>query len=216
MFSVTLFVWVLGLVHDLDRDKGFNEWAYLTKWGVVLDWITFLCLFIVSLAFCLNLFNARNADGEVSQGFRWFVAGTEGIQFLTVAADICIVIMYWTCLYDGKKQKTLDLFLNIYNHGVGPLLIFVEFLFNRVPVRKRYLIVLAVFTVVYLGINLLASKINEPVYKIMSWDSWKTFWYALGAVALAFFGGAVQFLLRWKKVQSPVHVKNSRRSFCAE
>ena len=206
-FAAALTIWILGLCWNLPDS---NEWAYLTKWGVIVDWVTFLCLFLISDIIYFKRFKTAT-DGEVPQGLRWFVATTECLQFLSVSVNVCIVLMYWICLFDGIKGA-YDFFLDLCNHAILPFFIFVEFAFNRVPVRKRYLIALAILCAVYLGLNYLATKLNKPVYKIMKWDKWTTALYAAGAVALAFVGGGVQFLVRWNKIQKPIRETNKQLS----
>lgn len=108
-------------------------------------------------------------------------------------------------------MNNYDILLTVFFHAVCPALVIIEFLFNRVPVRKRHLFYMAIFAVVYIfGVNLPVSLASYPVYSIMTWKSWWTAVYCAGAVILAFMGSGFQFFMRWHRIQRAAHSQSRR------
>ena len=110
---------------------------------------------------------------EESPKLPWFY------QFVWIhynlALNICTLtfVMYWAVLHNYKKSyDPKSLFFTIDRHGVSFILLFIDFLLSRVPIRLLHFIYAEILALLYLAFNIAYWLIRKDIiYKHLDYSN---------------------------------------------
>ena len=131
-------------------------------------------------------------------------AATKSDKFMyflfSISYTMCfmVVIIYWILLFDPKEYKEkshFEFFMTVDRHGIIFVLIFIQYLLNKIPVRilhAIYVVIIAFLFFVHTYFYYLAT--DKLVYTIFDWNEapGKAIGYAFG-MSLACF--ILQFII---------------------
>ena len=97
--------------------------------------------------------------------------------------------MYWVAIYpkENHENDTLwDFIDNFICHVLMFLMVWIDNIFNAIKPYKRHLIIILIFSLVYITENILISLLYKPVYIIMTFKDVDSYIFMIGAILLGF------------------------------
>lgn len=199
-----------------------KEYFFLTNWGHTITAAYFIMVSIYYFKY--NSSPKQETEGSLLGRIIPFVAQT------IFAMEVLILFLFWTILakdiIPGHLQKPyprniLSTTLSILLHGVTPLCIILDIVFNMISFQlKKGFVVLFVFCTVYGITNYIGTQVLErPVYKPMTWESFVSVLFMIGMFGFACLNLWLGHLLQqWKArrtVKSTVLTdENASISYC--
>ncbi|KAI5644971.1 hypothetical protein NE865_02945 [Phthorimaea operculella] len=166
VLALTIMTWALL--------EGFNWYwlVFLTNWGLMLVTAMFLSGIVVS---AMALAKKIPDDGELP----WYVSVYWLLHNVAIGLSFLITLLYWLLLYSpdtidfiGTRLFVLDLM----THGVNSVLVLVELLASRTPMRLLHMwqplgvgIWYGVFTGIYFCAGGTDALGNPFIYAVLDW-----------------------------------------------
>ena len=154
--AVTLIVQRIYYSNFTSAATVFKDYLYVTRWGTILTVITLSCA----------LFIPFRVDGQSpSKNGPW---KTYLILFqCTFCLEFLITAYYWAQLYEPGDS----IVSNLLSHALPMVSLTIEYCLTATPFFMRHSVFTLFFGVVYAITNLITSKVDEPPYPGLGWNS---------------------------------------------
>jgi len=134
----------------------FKDYLYVTRWGTIMTAITLICALFIPLR-TSGQFQAGNKTWKV---YLILFQSTMSLEFVITA-------YYWLQLYKPGDS----IVSNILSHALPLASLTIEYFLLATPFMMRHSIFTLFFGVIYALTNLITSKVGEPPYPALAWNS---------------------------------------------
>mmetsp|Transcript_21020 Transcript_21020/g.62169 ORF Transcript_21020/g.62169 Transcript_21020/m.62169 type:complete len:271 (-) Transcript_21020:258-1070(-) len=168
-----LLAWLAISIWSLASWADYAPMGYwftkLTHWGLALE-----LAYFAFAAFTTGIIVLGKDETQKSRRRPWFVVVTQVLQDIILPISFMIFLMYWTLVFSGTIFP-----VSIATHGINFLLVVVDQLINRQPLRLLSIIFPAMFSLVYLVFTLIyyaAGGTFEDgespyIYEALNWEN---------------------------------------------
>jgi len=199
LINTITFIWTLNIVGTEIIPTHFSLLQFLTIWG-------FLICYLYSILVVLWQDAPDNSH-------RWkftYILGEVGFALQLMICPFFFIVLFPT-MVTVLKIGFWEILHNILIHGIVPLLVWLETLFNGMTFPRNHRVVLNWVIVTYLINNLIWTIFNKrPVYPPVDWISAQSYILKVFAT-LAVIGGFILGgkIYSWKK-DKYLHHTNSQ------
>ncbi|PVD19884.1 hypothetical protein C0Q70_20377 [Pomacea canaliculata] len=161
--------------------------GFLSVYGVkIFIWLTYWSFFTLTARFIVTAVNAwryivftrRSPDMPVLYKIQWL------LQNMSNCSAVIVAGLYWIVLYSGQP----DTFISINSHALNSVLVIVDVMVSRAPVRVQHLVytflfmlVFTIFTVVYWAAGGTNHKGQHYIYSTLDYTHKP--WLAVAMIA---------------------------------
>eukprot|EP01016_Furgasonia_blochmanni_P049634 TRINITY_DN7555_c0_g1_i2.p1 TRINITY_DN7555_c0_g1~~TRINITY_DN7555_c0_g1_i2.p1 ORF type:complete len:296 (+),score=31.33 TRINITY_DN7555_c0_g1_i2:156-1043(+) len=189
IFHIFLYIW------NIDVSKTwYRPFFFLTCWGYMICGI----FFILAVLEYLYAKKMKESYKDVSRS-----AGLDTLSRITIVVfQICwslqltIIILFWLIVFPTQKRNP-DYRMSpftLVTHGGVFLLIYIDFVFNKIRFYIRHMVFILIFVLCY-GLNnyIITTSTGIPIYGALTWRSLKSYLFIVGAIVITF----AHFIFGW-------------------
>eukprot|EP01016_Furgasonia_blochmanni_P007120 TRINITY_DN12851_c0_g1_i1.p1 TRINITY_DN12851_c0_g1~~TRINITY_DN12851_c0_g1_i1.p1 ORF type:complete len:257 (-),score=29.12 TRINITY_DN12851_c0_g1_i1:339-1109(-) len=182
-FHIFLFCWNIQIL-----DRFYKPIYFLTDWGYIACGI----FFILSVGEYLFASQLHKKTGDVSASKPLEYLSRIAIIFFQVgfSVQLTIILLFWAVVYPAEKSNphfTLSVF-TMCTHGVVFVLIYIEFMWNKIRFYVRHTLFLVIFMGSYAFANFIVTKsTGEPIYGALTWKDVDSVVFTAAALLIALF-----------------------------
>jgi len=147
--------------------------VYLTNWTLILYTIYYVVLTIFSAYYYFK--TRKSEESETNQVFKSSIPRTITCFLFDLCfnATLLVTVMYWAFLYKDEDQEgrtAANEFKSINGHLVNFLLLLVDFMFHRIPVRILHALYPVTYGCIYIMFTAIYfAETKSNVYSILNW-----------------------------------------------
>ena len=111
---------------------------------------------------------------------RWFHKVVWILFEVSFGGAIIITVAYWSLLADNPNK------FDINNHAINTVIMFIDFVFNKIPIRLLHFFLLSFLAVVYTVFSLILhwTGYNSAIYPVLDWTNRSGFALALTLIII--------------------------------
>ena len=151
-----------------------GTFLYLTVWSIFNTLVTFGLGVYITLYPSLTSTTNLQIKNKKCSPWKWWVVLYE-ISFIQ---NIVVTIFFWGLLSEVLilEPRWWIRFSYEINHSMPLICIFIDHIYNRMPIIGRHMWILLIYSLIYLFVNFIATKSRgKPLYKPITWNSPKGF-----------------------------------------
>lgn len=171
-----LMTWVISVM-ALSIKNAIHQsfWlAFLTHWGLVLTSLYFIMSVVCAVYFAMH---PPENTGELKGGVGLLVKTTWALFAIVLPAEVVITLLFWVLQFDGTAT-----YVDVMAHAVVMVLIAIDGILSRIPLRMKQLLIYEVFTALYVIWNVVhaysgignpyvddGSQDDDAIYPSLKW-----------------------------------------------